>query len=135
MNAVYASIHAECFTVPRPWTEAEFISLQSDPTVFTTGDANGVVMGRVIVDEAELLTIAVRPSARRTGQGRALLLSFIDTARARGAATAFLEVAADNAPAISLYKSAGFVESGLRKKYYKHPDGQTIDALVMQIHL
>ena len=135
MNAVYASIHSECFTVPRPWSEAEFTSLNSDPAVFTIGDANGVVMGRVIVDEAELLTIAVRPSSRRTGQGRALLLAFIETARSRGASMAFLEVAADNVPAISLYKSAGFIESGRRKNYYKHPNGLTIDALVMQIHL
>ena len=135
MTAIYANIHAECFTTPRPWSQAEFDSLIADKTVFVSGDNIGFVMGRVIVDEAELLTIAVRPSARRTGQGRALLSAFIDTARARGAAMAFLEVAVDNTPAISLYKSAGFVESGRRPRYYKRPDGTAIDALVMQIHL
>jgi ribosomal-protein-alanine N-acetyltransferase len=44
----------------------------------------------------------------------------------------FLEVAADNAPAQSLYRSAGFAECGLRREYYPRPGAQAVDALLMR---
>lgn len=131
-----ADLHARCFTTPRPWSAAEIAGLMLDPLNFTLieGEAaapTGFLIGRTIADEAELLTVAVAPEARREGLGRKLLLRFEDAARARGAATAFLEVAADNAPAQALYATRGFAQTGLRKAYYHHPDGQSVDALVM----
>jgi ribosomal-protein-alanine N-acetyltransferase len=85
----------------------------------------------VILDEAELLTIATHPGHRRQGLGRAALEAFESVARARGATIAHLEVAADNAAAIALYASAGYARSGLRRSYYRSADGTPVDAVLM----
>ncbi|WP_212525021.1 GNAT family N-acetyltransferase [Actibacterium sp. MT2.3-13A] len=127
-----AALHAGAFTTPRPWRAGEFETLLASPGVFVLGDAAGFVLGRVIADEAELLTIAVAPEARRQGKGRALVARFETEARARGAEDAFLEVAADNAPARALYHAAGYALAGRRKGYYHAPDGARIDALVLR---
>ena len=127
----HSTDHARCFTTPRPWTAAEFAALLAEPPVFATLAETGFALGRVVADEAELLTIAVAPEARRQGEGRALLDGFLRTARARGAETAFLEVAADNTPAIALYERGGFAPAGRRRGYYTQPGGPALDALVM----
>ncbi len=129
--AAMAALHARCFTTPRPWTAAEFAALLAEPPVFATLAETGFALGRVVADEAELLTIAVAPEARRNGEGRALLDGFLRTALARGAETAFLEVAADNAAALALYRRSGFSEAGRRRGYYHSPGNPPVDALVM----
>jgi len=126
-----AALHARCFTVPRAFTAAEFAGFLEAPTCFVTHMAGGFALGRVIADEAELLTIAVDPGQRRAGIGRRVLVAFEDTAQARGAATVFLEVAAGNDAARGLYTTAGYCESGRRPAYYRHPDGQKEDAVLM----
>ena len=93
--------------------------------------AAGFVLARVAADEAEILTLAVAPAARRQGHGGALLAGAMAAAVARGAATMFLEVAEHNAAARGLYAAAGFTEAGRRRRYY--PDGS--DALVLRIEL
>ena len=127
-----AALHARCFAMPRPWRTAEFAALLDQPGTFVTGDAHSFAMGRVIADEAELLTIAVPPEARGMGRGRALLGRFEAEAAARGATAAFLEVAADNAAALSLYHAAGYAQAGSRPGYYRRPDGVAVDALVLR---
>jgi [ribosomal protein S18]-alanine N-acetyltransferase len=126
-----AAVHASCFTLPRPWSASEFAALLDSPHVFVVSESNGFVMGRAVAGEAELLTIAVMPEARRQGTGGRLVDAFLTQARALGAETAFLEVAAGNAAALALYERTGFARSGLRKGYYRGPDGQTDDALVL----
>jgi ribosomal-protein-alanine N-acetyltransferase len=130
--AALATLHARAFTTPRPWSEAEFASLLADPLAFllVEGDA-GFLLGRAVAGEAELLTIAVAPEARRLGLGRKLVGRFIYQARLRGAEGAFLEVAEDNAPARGLYLASGFAEAGRRRGYYRTPEGRAIDALVL----
>lgn len=130
-----AAMHHACFTAPRPWSEAEIAGLLADPTVFLLEAPAGFLMGRAVAGEAELLTLAVDPAARRTGTGRALVARFLDEARARGGETAFLEVSAENDAAIALYDSAGFVTAGRRRGYYATSDGRRIDALVMSCAL
>lgn len=127
-----AALHARCFTMPRPWGADEFAGLLDSPDCFVCAQPGGFSMGRVTVDEAELLTIAVAPDARRRGLGRALVQAFEQTAVSRGASQAFLEVAATNAAAIALYRAAGFEQVGLRPGYYRDADGNRIDALVLQ---
>ncbi len=129
--AALARLHAACFTVPRPWTAAEFAALLADPAIFLCARPGGAALGRVAADEAELLTIAVAPTARRQGLGRALLAKIVAQAAGRGAARLFLEVAADNAPAITLYRAAGFAEAGRRRCYYAQAGGAPVDAIVM----
>jgi ribosomal-protein-alanine N-acetyltransferase len=126
-----AALHAAAMTIPRPWSAAEFASLLATPGTFATGDTRAFALGRVILDEAELLTIATHPGHRRRGHGRAALAAFESEARASGAAVAHLEVAAGNAPALALYDGAGYRRTGLRRGYYRAPDGAAVDAVLM----
>jgi [ribosomal protein S18]-alanine N-acetyltransferase len=126
-----AAIHAASFTLPRPWSEPEIASLLASPGVFVVSEPGGFAMGRVVLDETELLTLAVEPAARRQGLGRALLARFGAEAAAAGATRAFLEVAVDNLPAIGLYASAGYREAGRRRGYYHTPGGASVDAVIM----
>ena len=72
-------------------------------------------------------SIAVVPAARGQGVGVRVLEAFLDAARARGAAVIHLEVATDNAPALALYRRAGFERVGTRRDYY----GRGADAAVL----
>ena len=126
-----ADLHALCFATPRPWKANEFADLLDMRGVFLITQGRGMIMGRVIVDEAELLTLAVHPDERRSGMGRALVDAFATSARDMGASTAFLEVAAPNTAAIALYAATGFEATGTRPGYYQTPDGQTQNALIM----
>lgn len=98
--------------------------------VFVTGSASAFAMGRVVAGECELLTLAVRPHLRRQGLGQAALTAYEAAATASGAADSFLEVAANNAAAIALYRAFGYGESGRRPGYYRLPTGKKCDALV-----
>lgn len=122
-----AALHARCFTHPRPWSAAEIEDMASLPGAFLLVRPNAFLIGRTAADEAELLTLAVEPSARRQGLGRALVDEFDAVARLRGAARGFLEVASDNAAAQALYAGAGWARTGRRRDYY----GAGIDALTM----
>ena len=126
-----ATLHAACFVTPRPWSAAEIAGLITSPGSFLLQAPEGFLIGRAIAGEAEVLTLAVAPAARRQGLGRSLVARFIDRARQEGADRAFLEVAADNAPALALYAAAGFAEAGRRRSYYRQPDGRPLDALVL----
>lgn len=129
--AALAALHASAFADTRPWTEAEFASLMADPTCFLSTIPGGFALGRCVAGEAELLTIAVDPAQRRKGLGTQLLAAYERAARAKGAERAFLEVDAENTPALGLYLSNGYDESGRRKAYYRHADGHRSDALVL----
>ena len=129
--AQMAALHARCFTVPRPWSATEIAQLLTDPQVYALFQPNGFLIGRCGAGEAELLTIAVAPEARRQGLGAHLVSGFVTEALVRGAEVAFLEVAADNAPALALYHAQGFSTAGRRRAYYRTESGQAVDALVL----
>lgn len=80
-------------------------------------------------DVADVMTIAVAPSARGRGLGRRLLDELETRARAGRAASVMLEVRADNAAAIGLYDRAGYTVVSIRRRYYQPGD---VDALVMR---
>lgn len=128
-----ASIHAEAFDTP--WDEASFSELLRSPEVHLSGDDRGFILIRTVADEAEILTVAVRPSARRQGLGRALVEAAIVASAAFGAKKMFLEVAESNVAAIALYQSSGFETVGLRKNYYKRADGKSEHAKVMVLNI
>lgn len=98
--------------------------------VMDDGDA-GVVAYAVlwcILDQGELANLAVAESHRGRGLGRTLLDEVMARARREGVERLYLEVRVSNASAIALYRSAGFQEVGLRKRYYDRP---VEDALIM----
>ena len=124
-----AALHAQAFAAP--WTERALADLLGQAGVFAVGEDDGFILIRVVADEAEVLTLAVRKAARRRGVGGRLLGGAAIEAARRGAVQMFLEVAEDNVAARALYASAGFHEVGRRRNYY----GGTVDALLLQISL
>jgi len=127
-----ALLHAAAFPPREQWGATAFAVQLGLPGVFGLLDERGALaLARVAADEAELLTVAVHPGARRRGFGRSLLDAILGEAARRGAAAMFLEVAEDNAPARALYISAGFMPVGTRPRYY--PSGA--DALVLRAAL
>lgn len=94
------------------------------------GRAVGFALGRLIVDDVELLLLAVEPAARGEGVGRELIERMAAQARAKGAGRLLLEMRADN-PAQRLYEAAGFIAIGKRKDYYRRPDGMLSDAVTL----
>jgi [ribosomal protein S18]-alanine N-acetyltransferase len=129
--AALAAIHMACFVTPRPWTAAEFADLLRNPKVFLCRESDGFVLGRVVLDEAELLTLAVSPQMRRQGVGQRLVAAFLQKAGTAGARQAFLEVSVENDAATRLYLAAGFSEHGRRNGYFRTPEGRQVDALVL----
>ena len=126
-----ARLHAAAFDRGAAWSAEAFAASIADPAVFLCGGEAGVALGRVAADEAELLTLAVHPEARRAGLGRRLLAAFERDATVRGSARAFLEVAATNAAARALYAAAGYAEAGRRPGYYRYGTGARQDALIL----
>jgi ribosomal-protein-alanine N-acetyltransferase len=131
---LFAELHARCFA--DPWNEAAMASLLSSPGVMglvlnAGGAPSGLALVRAVAGEAEILTIGVIPESRGQGQGAILLTACADAARAADCEILFLEVSNANIPAMRLYESAGFVETGRRARYYR--DGS--DARLMALTL
>jgi len=112
---------------PAPCWSAEFIERKlHDPTVrFLVAEAEGRVLGyavlQPILPEAELLNIAVDQPAQRQGIARQLIVHLLNEAIGQGIRTIHLEVRASNAPALTLYRTLGFMQTGLRRDYYQNP--------------
>lgn len=151
---ILAALHATSF--PAPWQPQEFATLLSQPGVAgwialrhvpekcerlsdknmpqkLDGMPQGFILVRAVVDEAEILTLAVTPQERRKGVA-SKLIEYADAALCGGpVARMFLEVAADNAGAIALYIRHGFAECGRRPGYYNAGRAQgSADALIMK---
>jgi ribosomal-protein-alanine N-acetyltransferase len=137
--AALAELHAACFE--DAWDQSALAALLAMPGAFALiADAGGAgsedaipggfIMVRAIAGEAEVLSLGVRPAARRRGLGRRLLAAALAEAGAHGAAKLFLEVAIDNLPARALYLAGGFAQVGRRANYYSRP-GEAATALVL----
>jgi ribosomal-protein-alanine N-acetyltransferase len=124
-----AELHACAFA--DGWDAAAFRDLLGSPGVRALLAPDGFIVVRTAADEAEILTLAVAPGARRAGLGRALAGRAADLAREQGAMRLYLEVSAANVAARALYAALGFTEIGRRARYYA--DGA--DALVLSLGL
>lgn len=138
--AEFAAIHRQAFE--DPWDEAAMAALLAHDgarafvgEIGERREAAGFVLGRVAVEEAEILTLAVSPGERRRGFGRALVAALVLSLARDGAARLFLEVAASNAAARALYGGMGFAEAGRRKGYYQRANGRPEDALILAFPL
>ena len=135
---ILARLHSQSFE--SGWPEADFATyLRSDQTtdqVWVLDDPPvGFIVVRYLVDEAEILTLAVESAGRRQGRGAALLRAVCEALSQLGVGRLFLEVAVDNEAAIGLYRRHGFVDQGVRRAYYQRRGGERVDALVMAYDL
>jgi ribosomal-protein-alanine N-acetyltransferase len=92
------------------------------------GSPGGFTLSRHVLDEEELLLVAVHPDARRQGIGRALLQQLFAAAAGRRATRLFLEMREGN-PAENLYRTMGFMPVGRRPNYYRDGRSGRIDAI------
>jgi ribosomal-protein-alanine N-acetyltransferase len=116
-----AALHGASFH--RGWSDSEFERLLLDRKVVahraTAGrDVVGFIMARLVLEEAEILSVAVAAPRRGKGLARALLDLNLRRLAGLGARTVFLEVEEGNVPARRLYQRAGFRQVGRRKGYY-----------------
>lgn len=135
-----AAIHEQAFS--RAWNTLDFERLLSERGTLADGlflrrgeTPDGFVLSRIVVDEAEILTIAIAAQARGQGYARALLTRHLDELSRRGVRNVHLEVEEGNAPALALYRRFGFRETGRRMGYYQKPDGTRVSALTMALGL
>lgn len=98
------------------------------------GRVVGFVVWRVILDEAEIITVGVDPAHQGRGLGETLMRAAM-AAAAKKATVLYLEVGADNPGALRLYLKLGFEHIGLRKNYYRRADRSRVDAHVMKVGL
>lgn len=123
---------------PEPWSETLFRDTIAAGGCRLALDASGRICGFVVVqrvlDECEILGIAVEPVQQRCGIGARLLSAALDEARAAGVRTCYLEVRASNEAAQALYLAHGFVPNGRRKAYYGVGAGRE-DALLLRLDM
>ena len=119
-----AALEAACFS--DPWSEQILSNeLRNELSLWLVAKDGDTVLGYVgsqsVLDEADMMNLAVRQDARRQGIAKALVLELCRRLAAKGVASLTLEVRASNAPAISLYETLGFAQVGVRPNYYFHP--------------
>ena len=119
-----AEIEKLCFS--DPWSEksvaSELENRLSLWLVAMDGDRiAGYVGSQSVLDEADMMNVAVHPDYRRQGIGRDLVLALAEALQKKGIRGLMLEVRQSNAPAIALYKQLGFGQVGLRPNYYRNP--------------
>jgi len=124
-----AALHARAFD--DAWSAESFADLLAGRGVSAWGHEHGFILLRRVLDETEILTLAIAPDRRRQGFAKALLaqacLEMRRDLAAGEKAVLHLEVGIGNHAALALYREFGFVETGQRPNYYQ---GET--ALLMQ---
>ncbi|WP_275572143.1 ribosomal protein S18-alanine N-acetyltransferase [Mycolicibacterium vanbaalenii] len=120
-----AELEAQLFDGDDPWPERAFLAeLAAKHNYYVAARVDDKVvgyagiarLGRFKPYEYEIHTVGVDPAWQGQGIGRGMLSRLLDYA---GDGTVFLEVRTDNAAAIALYESEGFVRIGVRKRYYR----------------
>ena len=119
-----AQLEKLCFS--DPWSENSVASELKNPlSLWLVAEVDGTVAGYVgsqtVMDETDMMNIAVHPDYRRQGIAIALIEALIDGLKQKGSHCLTLEVRASNENARSLYEKLGFCEVGIRKNYYRNP--------------
>ena len=122
--AQVAALERLCFR--DPWSEASIAAeLDNELSLWIVAVEDGQVLGYVgsqtVMDETDMMNIAVHPDHRRRKIAVGLIVSLIGALRLRGSRCLTLEVRQSNEPARALYGGLGFEQIGLRKNYYRNP--------------
>ena len=130
--AQIAQLEKLCFS--DPWSENSIASELENKLAFwlvaLEGDrVAGYIGSQTVMDETDMMNVAVHPDFRRRGIAEALVTGLVEELKTQGSHCLTLEVRASNAPAIALYKKLGFSEIGRRKNYYRNPRE---DALILR---
>ncbi len=117
-------IEEDLFAVP--WTKEGFLTyLMKEDTMFFVVEEKGRILGfcsmMTVLDEGDILNVAVRRDRQKEGIGFFLVDSMIRMAQMQGIRVVHLEVRESNESARRLYRRLGFQEDGLRKNYYTEP--------------
>ena len=128
-----AQMEKLCFS--EPWSEYALQYMFSSPNTYAVAcvdPANGRLIAygglEYVLDEAELTNIVTHPDYRRRGCARAVLEALERYVSIRGVKRIWLDVRYSNEGAITLYRSIGYTEAGVRPKFYRFP---TEDAILM----
>ena len=138
---VEAVMEIERLSNSHPWTERNFHDALASGYLCLVardhGPVSGFAVARLLVDEAELLLIAVTPEMRRQGVALLLWIELAERLRASGARTVHLEVRESNQSAQAFYRSRGFTQSGVRPQYYPNGahENEREDAVLMKVSL
>lgn len=130
-----AQLHGASFH--RGWGEGEFEGMLTERNTLVHRlkagrKVIGFAVSRMAADEAEILSIAVDAGYRGRGLSHNLLLTHLGHLAGRGVRTVFLEVEESNQPARRLYDRTGFAVAGRRERYYREPNGEQLNALLMR---
>lgn len=117
-------IEKDVFAVP--WTKEGFLTwMMKEDSMFFVVEEKGRILGfcsmMTVMDEGDILNVAVRRDRQREGIGCFLVDSMLRMAGMQGIRTVHLEVRESNTTARRLYQRLGFREDGLRKNYYTEP--------------
>lgn len=120
-----AKIEKACFS--KPWDEISIAAeLKNEFSEFYIAVENGTAVGFVglyaLTGEADIVRVGVLPQYRNRGIARAVLAKSLEDVDGN----VFLDVRESNVPAISLYRSLGFYDTGVRKDYYSDPEENAV---------
>ena len=129
--AQIAELEKLCFS--DPWSEKSVASELNNPlalwlTAVEGERVTGYIGSQTVMDETDMMNVAVHPDFRRRGIAEALVNELVARLKSRESRSLTLEVRASNLSAITLYEKLGFSQIGRRKNYYRNP---TEDALLL----
>lgn len=116
-----------------PWTQKQFeesIASYQSTVIEVQGAVEGFCILQPVLDEANLLLMAIHPSQQGKGLGYQLLDQSIAMLK-NDPIQIFLEVRESNQAAIALYEKADFHQIDLRKNYYPLEKGGREHAVIM----
>ena len=130
--APIAELEKLCFS--DPWSENSIRYELTNPLSYwlvavEDGRVTGYVGSQSVLDEADMMNIAVHPDFRRRGVAQSLVKGLVAGLKEKDVRCLTLEVRASNDPAIALDQKLGFVQVGRRPNYYRNPKE---DALILR---
>ena len=127
-----AALEKQCFS--DPWSENSVASELNNPlslwlVAVDDGNVAGYVGSQTVIDETDMMNIAVDERYRRQGVAQMLVDALVERLKKMDSRCLTLEVRISNVPAIALYEKLGFEQVGKRPNYYRNPKE---DALILR---